>query len=986
MTKETRRDPRAGFVPRILPWVLGILMLGVYGFTLNRWLSFFNMEFVVRVSGWRWQPEITNPLIFLATYPLRWLPAAMVPVALNFFAAVCGALTLGLLARTVALLPQDRTEAQRSREHSDFSFLTIKFAWLPPLFAVLVCGLQFTFWENATNFTGEVFDLLVFAFTVWSLVEYRLDERAGRLLVAAFVYGADMSENFAMIGFLPLLLAALIWVRGLSFFNLHFLTRLFLCGVAGTSLYFLLPTTAVLLGHQPGSAWWPMIKASLFPQLHVFKHFFDNGGARDNFYLITLTTLLPVLLMSLRWAPASGDGSKLGTALTGLMIHAMYAVMLGICVWGAFDPPFSARHLGAGMGYLGSDIGFLSFYYLAALSVGYFTGYFLLISKPVSGRSSRRRNSPASKSLNPLVVTAVIIFVGVSAAGLVCKNAPAIATINSGILKKYASLITASLPHTGGILLSDSENTGDAPRRLYLVQEELLQEGREKEYVPVDTQALNWPDYQRYLHRKYPQKWPLVVDAKTEGQLNPRGLLGLITLLSRTNDIYYLHPSFGYYFEVFYQEPHGMIYQLKRLPDDTLQPPLPDARLIAENEAFWTRAENEAFGPIFQDLTAKESFERSRDSAHKVWKKLHVQPEPNLNAQWAGTYYSQDLDFWGVEVQRAQDLPRAAAHFETALKLNPDNTVAAINLDFNRALQAGQQVPVDLSRTTPDHYGKFRSWGELLKANGPLDEPSFCFLDGNIYLQEGFLNQAIASYARVRKLDPNYLPALLALGEVYAFAHRPALALKVLQPPLAHPGNFSLNAMNSTELDVIAAAAFIQNTNLASGVRLLEKEVSNHPDDDNLLMGAAQVYMSHGLLTNALHVIKIKLAASPDDPNWLFRLGYIQMRLRDYPQAIAALTKVITLNPDNNDALFNRAVALLSTGQLHGARADYEQLQKVYPKSFRVAYGLGEIAWRQRATNDAVHAYTVYLANAPTNTVEFKLVSGRLADLKGRPN
>jgi len=56
MTKETRKDPRKNFVPRILPWLLALLMLGVYGITLNRWISLFNMDWVARMSGWKWQP------------------------------------------------------------------------------------------------------------------------------------------------------------------------------------------------------------------------------------------------------------------------------------------------------------------------------------------------------------------------------------------------------------------------------------------------------------------------------------------------------------------------------------------------------------------------------------------------------------------------------------------------------------------------------------------------------------------------------------------------------------------------------------------------------------------------------------------------------------------------------------------------------------------------------------------------------------------
>ena len=246
MAMETQTDPRKNFVPRWLPWLLAAGMLLVYGLTLNRWVSLFNLGAVAKISGWTWQPEVFNPVTFLVTYPLRWLPAAAIPLALNLFSAVCAALTLGLLARSVALLPQDRTDAQRKREKSDFSFLTTGSAWLPPLLAVLVCGLQLTFWERATNWTGEMFDLLLFAVVIWSLLEYRLDEREWRLYVAAFIFGAGMADDWGMVGFFPLFLVAMVWLRGLDFFNWRFLGRMLLCGLAGLSFYLLLPLLGVV--------------------------------------------------------------------------------------------------------------------------------------------------------------------------------------------------------------------------------------------------------------------------------------------------------------------------------------------------------------------------------------------------------------------------------------------------------------------------------------------------------------------------------------------------------------------------------------------------------------------------------------------------------------------------------------------------------------------------------------------------------------------
>ena len=94
------------------------------------------------------------------------------------------------------------------------------------------------------------------------------------------------------------------------------------------------------------------------------------------------------------------------------------------------------------------------------------------------------------------------------------------------------------------------------------------------------------------MHKISPAKWPDTVSAaeKTNG-VSPLHLIGLLATLAKTNELYYLHPSFGYYFEQFCLEPHGLVYKLNTLPDDTLLPPSPDKNLIAANEAFWARAE-----------------------------------------------------------------------------------------------------------------------------------------------------------------------------------------------------------------------------------------------------------------------------------------------------------------------------------------------------------------------------------------------------------
>jgi hypothetical protein len=58
------------------------------------------------------------------------------------------------------------------------------------------------------------------------------------------------------------------------------------------------------------------------------------------------------------------------------------------------------------------------------------------------------------------------------------------------------------------------------------------------------------------------------------------------------------------------------------------------------------------------------------------------------------------------------------------------------------------------------------------------------------------------------------------------------------------------------------------------------------------------------------------------------------------------------------------------------------RLQQAHTNAFQIAYGLGEIAWRQHETNEAVRNYEIYLANASTNSGESKTVRERLDSLK----
>jgi tetratricopeptide (TPR) repeat protein len=978
MPNEDQFDPRKAFVPRFLPWLLGATMFVVYLLTLNHWVTLINLSQVALVSGWVWQPNIFGPLTFLGTLPFRWLPAADIPLALNVFSALCAAAALGVLARSVAILPHDRTEMERLRERSDFSFLTGWMAWVPPIAAVIFAGLQLTFWQHATNFTAESFQLLWFAVILWQLLEFRLDEAEWRLYLATVLYGAGMADNWALVALFPLFLTMLIWLRKLDFFSVTYLARTALCGLTGMLLYLLLPVLIKFSDYHELS-FWQALKPNLQGDWQVIKAV-QYGEVRHNIAFVSLTSFLPAFMMAMRWSANFGDSSKVGSTLVNYMMYLVNLVILSACVWVAFDPPFSPHQL--------VHTAALTPSFVTALCIGYYCGYFLLVfgKEAVPTRRNPRPEPALPEHMNwlsPLIAGASLVVLGAAAALLVYRNVPMVHALNDDTLSRYAKYAAQKLPPDRGIILADSEDPAqDEPYRAYLLQAELAREGRARNYAVVDTFSLNWATYHRYLHKRFPDAWPQTVGAN-DMQGVPIGLI-FVTLnqLSKSNNLCYLNPSFGYYFEQFYQQPRGVVYPLRTVPETMLAPAL-DKALLAENQSFWAEVlQNEK--PRIQKAIQPPDYSKMTGPVGWAMNHLHAKTDPNPNALFVATIYSRSLNYFGVQLQRAGELAPAAKCFVEAMQLNPDNVVAGKNLEFNKLLAAHKAVVVNPAQATTDQFGKYHSWSEVLGANGPYDDPSFCFAMGWNYTrqQPPLWRQALVEFNRVYQVAPDNLAARLFMAQIYVMSRLPDQAAEVLHDPLTDPERFALTDYNSTELHTLAAAVDFQKSRDSAAAALLEAEIQRHPDDEALLLTSAQVFIMHGMYPNAQKVIKRKLELTPDDPQWIYGKGIVSMLTSNYSEAIPAFSHLLQIQTNNPDVLFKRAYAYFQADRLDSARTDFLRLQQTYTNMFQIAYALGEIAWRKHDTNEAVRNYEIFAANAPTNTIELPAVRERLAGLR----
>jgi tetratricopeptide (TPR) repeat protein len=547
------------------------------------------------------------------------------------------------------------------------------------------------------------------------------------------------------------------------------------------------------------------------------------------------------------------------------------------------------------------------------------------------------------------------------------------------MLKQFAALMAEPLPAQRAVLLSDDS------RRSSLLQAYAAQTGKVKDYLFLDTASLVWPDYHRFLKKKYPRDWESAPPKGVMQHAEPLMLVQLISRLALTNSIYYLHPSFGYYFEFFHPEPHGLVYKLVPYPTNQLFAPLPSKVVIAENETFWAKASAQALQPLLA-VVAPPSSGKEPTLIQGLVENAHLTRESNHDATTVAAFYSRALDYWGVEMQKSGQLTNAAAHFEQALELNRDNLVAQVNLECNKNLQAGRKSSVQVSKSIEDEFGKYRNWDQVIGENGPFDEPNFCYEQGRVFVRNNLYRQGASQFERVKALAPENLVARIWLSQLYVVSQMPAEALKLVEQIRSQPGLLDAARTNRTELLFVETSARLAQNDPRGAEAAVQATMRQYPGDADLLATATQVYMKYGRYSNALTTIEQELKLASTNMTALVNQGYACIQVGAYERAIPPLTQVLAIDTNNNSALLNRAIAYLRANKLESAQADYEVLQKAFPTAHQIDYGLAEIAWRKKDTNAAIRYYQLYLANAPTNTAEAKVVSARLKELKpGKP-
>lgn len=953
---DSEQKVELGFVQRRLPWIIAAAAFLIYAFTLNHHVSFAGMNTLSRVAGWEWRSSVVAPLHVLVTTPFGWLPSGIQLIALNLFSAACAALALGLLARSVALLPHDRTRGQRNVERSDYSLLSIAAAWMPPLLAALVCGLQLSFWENAVVASGESLDLLVFAWLVHALLQYRLDERESRLTWFALVYGVAVTNNFAMVAFFPAFLTAIIWIKGVRFFKWRFILRMMGCGIAGLTLYLALPAIETS-SNVSGYTFWELLRSNFGQQKYSLL-----ALPRVLVAIMSLTSLLPILFIGIRWPAQFGDISPVGNALTNLMTHLIHGIFLLACAYVTFDPAFSPRHLGGGI------FAFLPLYYLGALAAGYCAGYFLLVFGAKPGPQAWQRPSPMRKTLNHAVVALTwVLFVAVPA-GLIHKNLPIIMANAGKALDRLTKETVKSLPPQGSIVLSDDTF------RLQALNWELQRGNPGHKHILVSTDSLSVPAYHRHLQKQHPDRWPKFnrePGARTLFQ--PNDLIAMLYQLSLSNSIIYLHPSFGYYFEYFYAKPRQMVYELKLYPTNTIGAPAMAAGELKQQDAYWRSLITTDIGPLFSKAVPFTKPKPGKDT-----------PRPRTLETYLCESYSRLLDQFGVEAQRAEAFPMAAEYFDWAARLNPVSPSAWLNQEFNKHWQATGRIPEKLSEGVTNRLALFDgNWGNIMNFAGPIDHPDACAAFGETLRRNGNFRQAAHYFERTLRFDPRNTAAELLFISSIASAQLSDIALEKIRQYRAGHGS-KLSEGEEIELLKSEAWAHVGRNELDTAERILVGAAPRFPRNSAPWDALVDIYLQLNRITNALSVLDRQLQAQPDSHRALINYGAINARLNKFAEAIPYYDRALKIAPNDEIGLFNRGTANSKLGRLDAAQGDFESLLNIAKSNYRAValFNLGEVHYRKKNKSISIGYFEDFIKAAPEGAPEVAVAKERIKLLK----
>jgi len=289
-----------------------------------------------------------------------------------------------------------------------------------------------------------------------------------------------------------------------------------------------------------------------------------------------------------------------------------------------------------------------------------------------------------------------------------------------------------------------------------------------------------------------------------------------------------------------------------------------------------------------------------------------------------------------------KEFSKAAAYFDKAADLSPDNAAIRAQLGMARLAQGDDRAMADLQAAagmegSDDRVDSVIILNQLrqkqfdaalvsiaaFEKKQPQSPLPWNYL-GAAYIGKKDAAKARNSFNQALKLDPKFFPAAANLAQLDLVDGKKADARKRFE---------SILKADPTHLQAMLAMADLsqRDKDEKAYVSWLEKAIKAHPQALPPREGLTRYLLAKGEKSQALAIAREAVDANPDDPSALNLLGSTQLATGDKTNAITTFTLLTKRANQSPDAYLRLAIAQLEDKKLAEARASLQTALKLKP-------------------------------------------------------
>lgn len=207
--------------------------------------------------------------------------------------------------------------------------------------------------------------------------------------------------------------------------------------------------------------------------------------------------------------------------------------------------------------------------------------------------------------------------------------------------------------------------------------------------------------------------------------------------------------------------------------------------------------------------------------------------------------------------------------------------------------------------------------------------------------------RAMAAYEELRRLRPDHLQGLIALGRMYLGGGRAEEAASVFEEAL------TLRPQNSWLLSLLVEAQ-LRSNQVAVAEQTLAELLHADPAEARARLTLADLQQKRGDMRAAAETLRAAPAEVKEDLDYRRRLGFALYRVGDLEPGLEVVETVLEDEPEDFGALYLKGLIYAAEGHHQRASTLLRQLVVQRPESLELALLAARVLERQQATEEAV--------------------------------